>query len=555
MAPRTSDQPPALHPADILEAISDAIPDAPALIWRDTTRTWREFEDRAARLAHAFQAAGLKPGSAVALYLHNSPAYIEAYLATLKMRGVPINTNYRYQAEELEYLLDNADAEAIVFDEETAPRIAALAGKLGRLKIMVEAGPQLTVSGAQRLDEIVASHPPAVRIERSPDDLNMSYTGGTTGLPKGVRNTVGKITRGIMNIAAGALGASAPHSAAEAAEQARAFHEEGRSPVSVVAPPFMHPTGLCYGALVPLMSGGSVVMLPSWSFSAVEMLRTIAQHRATSATIAGEVMAGPIASALEEMAATGQAPDISCLKAMYSSGMIWSARSKTVILEHARDALLIDVVGSTEGHVGTSYARRGAVPDTGVFTPNPTTKVLTPDGREVAPGSGEAGLLACAGDITGSGYHKDPAKSEKTYKTINGVKYVIAGDWATVEADGSIRFIGRDSSCINTGGEKVYAEEVENLIVRMPQVIDCIVVGVPDARWGQVVGAVVTPAPDARLDAATIQQWVRAGLAGYKVPRRIVIGRAPRAPNGKADLSGARDILVKAGSALDAVAS
>lgn len=535
-----------LHVADIFEAISDAIPEAPALVWGKVRRTWREFEDRAARLAATLSEAGLGLGSPVVLYLHNSPAYLEAHLATLKMRGIPVNGNYRYVEDELLYLLENSDAEAIIYDEKLAPRVAAIVGKLEKVKLFVEVGASGAVAGSVLYEEALRSHAPAPRIARDPSDRQLTYTGGTTGLPKGVMRTVGPYARGIMVIAANALGAVPAASVQEAAEQARRLYEEGRSPVSVVGPPFMHSTGMAYGAQVPLMSGGVVVMLPSWSFDAAEMLRTIEEHRAASVTIVGDVIARPLAHELDRAQEAGEPYDISCVRTVYSAGMIWSAETKRALLRHAPDAQLIDVVGSSEGHVGTSYATRDKVPDTGVFTPNPTTKVITADGRLVEPGSGERGMLACTGATVGVGYHRDPEKSAKTYRQIGGVNYAIAGDWATVELDGSIRFLGRESSCINTGGEKVFAEEVENLILRMPNVADCIVVGVPDERWGQVVGAAVAPTPGARVSVEQIQAWVRRELAGYKVPRAIaILDEVPRAPNGKSDLDRAREEIVR----------
>ena len=539
-------EPPILHTADVLEAVNDAIPDAPVLVWRDARRNRREFEDRASRLAAAMVARGLGHGSPVAHYLHNSPAYLETYYATLKLRGVPINANYRYVADELLYLLDNCDAEAIVYDEKLAPQVAAIADRLPNIKMFVEVGSSGLVPGSISLEDAIAAHEPMPRIERDGMDLHMTYTGGTTGMPKGVRNTVGRMAMGVMAIAAGAMGSKRPDTPQEAAEQARKLYEEDRLPVSVVIPPYMHATGMCYGGLTPLLSGGIVVMLPSWSFDAAESLRTIEEHRATSLTIVGDVVARPLANELEEAEARGEPYDISSLRTVYSAGMIWTAPTKRILLKHAPDALLMDVVGSSEGHVGTSYATKDNIPDTGVFTPNPTTKVLREDGSEVVPGSGERGMIACAGATVGAGYHKDPEKSAKTYRTINGVNYVMAGDWATIEADGSIRFLGRDSSCINSGGEKIFAEEVENLILRMPGVADCIVVGVPDERWGQSVGAVLSAEPGVTLTEKAVQDWVRTELAGYKVPRRIaIVAQVPRSPNGKSDLAGARDVILR----------
>jgi acyl-CoA synthetase (AMP-forming)/AMP-acid ligase II len=535
---------PYLHTADVLEAISAAIPDAAAIVWRDQRLSWRDFEGRAARLARAFTDAGLTTGSSVALYLHNSPAYLEAYLGVLKMRGIPFGANYRYAADELHYLLDNADAEAIVYDESLAERVAAVAHRLPNLKLLIEVGSSGAVPRSVSLEQAIAAHAPMAPIERDPFDLIMTYTGGTTGMPKGVRTMIGRQARGLMFITGEALGVKVPDTAQEAGANARALRDAGTAPVGIAIPPFMHATGMVYGAMTPLLAGGTVAMPPSRSFNAAETLKLAQDERAACMAVAGEVIGRPLADEADRAAAAGTPYDLSSLKAVFSGGMIWTAESKRALLRHAPQAVLMDVAGSTEGHVGTSFATIDHVPDTGVFTPLATTMVLTEDGRRVQPGSGERGVLACAGPILSLGYHKDPEKSARTFRQIDGMTYAIAGDWATIDADGSIRLLGRDSSVINTGGEKVFAEEVEEVIMKMPQVADCIVVGLPDPRWGQIVGAVISPRPGATVDAEAVQAWIRGRLADYKAPRRVAFtATPPRAPNGKVNLPAARELL------------
>lgn len=539
------DLPELLHPATVMEAISDAIPDRLALVRGAERRTWREFEARAASLAAGFMAAGLGPGSRVVLYMQNSPAYLEAHLATFKVRGAPINGNYRYLPEELLYLIENSDAEAVVFDEALAPRVAALIGKIGAVKLLVEVGASGAVPGSVSLADIIAAHSPAPRIQREADDLQFTYTGGTTGLPKGVVRPVGPYIRGIWTIGARGAGDMPPRTLAGAVDAAVARSRAGKDRISVVGPPFMHGTGLAFGAMLPLVSGGCVVMLPS-SFDAAEMLRLIDQYRATVVTITGDVMARPLVEALDLARDSGAPYDLSSVEVFYSSGMIWTADVKRRLLDYAPQAELMDIVGSSEGGIGVSRSTKAHIPETGVFTPNPTTTVLTPDGRPVAPGSGEAGLIAASGGTVGAGYHKDPKKSAQTYRNIGGVNYVIAGDWATIDADGSIRFLGRDSACINTGGEKVFAEEVENVILGVHGVADCLVVGIPDPRWGQAVGALVARNANSNVGVAEVQHAVRSALAGYKIPRQVhFVASVPRGANGKPDYKTARQIMTE----------
>jgi fatty-acyl-CoA synthase len=538
-----TEQPLGLHPATLLEGVAGVIPDKPAVMHGDVTFTWHEHEERAARLAAVLAQAGINPAAKVAILLYNGPEWLEAHFAALKVRAVPINVNYRYRAEELRYLLDDADAEALIFHDSLSERLRPVISELPRLRALIRVADGGSVDvEAPEYEEALAAVEPLPPIDRYGDDLWMTYTGGTTGIPKGVMTKVGRVAPGLMQMGFGGLGAEVPTDLDAALDQVRSFHDAGLGIVSVIGPPLMHPTGLVYGAIVPHFAGGCAVTLTQRSYDPKVLLTEVQRRRATNVVIAGEVFCRPMVEELDEAARRGAPYDLSSLRSVFSSGMAWSAESKRRLLEHATGATLVDVVGSSEGAIGLSRATAGDVPPTGIFEPLASTKVIAPDGAEVQPGSGVAGMLAASGNIVGDGYFKDPAKSAKTYRVIDGERYAVAGDWATVEADGRIRFLGRESSCINTGGEKVYAEEVENVIKEIEGVADCLVFGVEDDRWGSVVTAMVSFS-GATAGPAEIKAYVQQRLAGYKAPRLVaLVDAVPRAPNGKADYNRAREM-------------
>lgn len=543
----TTEQPLGLHPATLLEGVATTTPAQPAVMHGDLTFTWAEHEERAARLAAVLDQAGIGPAAKVAILLYNGPEWLEAHFAALKIRAVPINVNYRYRAEELQYLLDDADAEALIFHDSLGERLEPVIGDLPRLKLLLRVvdGGRVAVE-APEYEASLAAAAPLAPIDRFADDLWMTYTGGTTGIPKGVMTKVGRVAPGLMQMGFGGLGAEVPTDLEAALDQVRAFHEAGLDVMSVIGPPLMHPTGLVYGAIVPHFAGGCAVTLPQRSFDPKVLLAEVQRRRATNLVIAGEVFCRPMVEELDDAARRGEPYDLTSLRSVFSSGMAWSAESKRRLLDHAPAATLVDVVGSSEGAIGLCRATAGNVPPTGLFEPLASTKVIAPDGTEVQPGSGVAGMLAASGNIVGDGYFKDPEKSAKTYRIIEGERYAVAGDWATVEADGRIRFLGRESSCINTGGEKVYAEEVENVIKEIDGVADCLVFGMQDDRWGSLVTAMVSFS-GTTTDPAAIKAYVQQRLAGYKAPRLIAaVDAVPRAANGKADYARAREMAKEA---------
>jgi fatty-acyl-CoA synthase len=540
-----------MHYATIWESIADVMPEAPGLSHAEVTRTWAEYDERAARIASALTAAGLGHDSKIGLYLYNGTEYSEVQFGAFKMRGVPVNINYRYLDDELRYLLDNSDAEALVFHSSLADRVARVVGELPNLRLLVEVpddGPTGQVAGAVTYEDLVRGHDPMERIERSEDDIYMLYTGGTTGMPKGVMYAMGDMVRGFVSLGFPALGMMPPTDAADIAGMVRGAYDEGRQTVSVPCAPLMHGTGVWLGAFIPHLTGGHVVTLTSRSLDPHEVLRTVQGHRATSMTIVGDAFAKPIIAAIDEAIERGEPYDTSSLSIMISSGVMWTAEVKQAILDRIEQVVLFDAIGSTEGSMGSQITMKGLPAETAKFTQNPTTKVFTDDDREVTPGSDEVGMVA-AGGMVPIGYFKDPEKTARTFRTIDGVRYSFPGDMAMVAADGSLILLGRGSQVINSGGEKVFPEEVEEAVKRVDGVADCLVVGIDDEKFGQAVTAVVSVDEGATVDEAGIIAEVKTQLAGYKAPRRVVfVAQVPRAPNGKADYKTARQ------QALDAVA-
>jgi fatty-acyl-CoA synthase len=528
--------------ATLWEAISDSIGDVDAIVTGKNRRSWTEYEDRAARLARAFTDAGLGPGSKIGMYLWNGNEYLETQFAGMKIRGVPININYRYLDDELLYLLENSDAEALVFHTSLSDRVARVKDRAKgvRLWIEVDDGGE-SLPGALDYEKVIAGHDPAARIKRDPSDLYMLYTGGTTGMPKGVMYETGGMLQSFIGLVFPVMGVPIP-SIDQIPKQVAELTREGRGNVSIPACPLMHGTGMWLGAMMPQCAGARVVMLEGRSFDASELLRTTAAERATQLVIVGDAFAKPIIGALEQARATRTPVDLSSVKLMISSGVMWTSEVKQALLEWV-DCMLIDAMGSTEGSMGTQVTTRGNIGQTAKFSMGAATKVFTEDGREVVPGSGETGMVAAGGAVP-IGYYKDEAKSRATFREIDGVRYSFPGDWARVEADGTLTLLGRGSNCINTAGEKVYPEEVEEAVKSHEGVVDCLVVGIEDEKFGQRVTGVYSLRPGCEVDPETLRGFTKTRLASYKVPKQLFqVDRVERAPNGKADYKWARKTI------------
>jgi fatty-acyl-CoA synthase len=529
-----------LHFATLWEAIADEIPAAPALTHGTRTIGWGEFELRAARLAGALRAHGLGPGSVVACYLYNCPEYFETFLAALKIRAVPANVNYRYGGAELRALLENCEAEALFFDSALRERVASIRHEVPGVRLVVEVGESscaVGLPGGCGYQELIASSEPAPRMSRSEQDVFLSYTGGTTGLPKGVRYAIGRGVANSLRLREEFLGTSSELGILDyAAEQVRSGHRL----VSIPASPLMHSTGFTFASLPTLTSGGQVATLAGRSFDARELLATIGAVRAQVVAIVGDAFALPLLRALDAGAPDGRY-ETSSLRTICSAGTAWSARVKQRLLVHLPQAALLDFCGSTEGVTyGFRRVRRGEEAVTANFEAARGLRVIGPDRRELP--QGEVGLLA--GPTPAAGYHKDPQRSATTFFTSDGEQLAAPGDLGRIEADGSVTLIGRGSSVINTGGEKVHPAEVEEVINELAGVEECLVAGVPDERFGQLVAAIVVTATDRHVDASDVIAAARRSLAGYKVPRLVVFAEeVPRSPNGKIDYAAARAVL------------
>lgn len=526
-----------MHFATVWESIADVIGDTEALVHGDTRRTWSEFDDRAARLAAAFTAAGLGPDSKIGMYLYNGNEYSEAQYAGLKIRAVPVNVNYRYLDEELWYLLDNADAEAVVFHSSLGDRVARVVERLPKLKLLVEVddGGAGQVAGAVGYEAMIAGNDPAARITRQENDNYMLYTGGTTGMPKGVIYAVAGMTKTLVDGVYPLMGLPGSKDAGDLAAQVLQTTTAGNRLISIPGCPLMHGTGVWLGEMAPHLVGGSVITLSERSFNADEMFTLAAREKATNIVIVGDSFCKPLIRAIDDANKAGTPYDTSSLKVVISSGVMWTAEVKEELLERIPQVLLADFVGSSEGSMGINLTASGLPVETAKFSASAETRVFTDDGRLVVPGSGEIGMIAAGGNVP-LGYYKDDAKSAKTFRTIGGERYSFAGDMATVNADGSITLIGRGSNVINTAGEKVFPEEVEEAVKRVDGVRDCLVIGVDDDKFGQSVTAVASLEDDATVDEQMVITSVKKELAGFKAPKRVVfVDDVPRAPNGKAD--------------------
>jgi acyl-CoA synthetase (AMP-forming)/AMP-acid ligase II len=536
--------------ANIWEPIADAIPDRPAQIRGSRVLTWREFDGRANALARRLIDLGLQRQSKVAAYLYNGPEYLETYYAAFKAALTPVNTNYRYVADELIYLFDNADAEAVVFHASLSPTVEAIRGRLPNVKawIAVAQPGHPAPAFAEDYETIVARKDDRVAPPwgRSNDDLLILYTGGTTGMPKGVMwrlEDLFFVLGGGGNFFLGTPPASRPEECAERVLAAIATGDPVTGPqTTIAAAPLMHGTSQ-FTALMGLTAGGTIATLPSIHFDAVELWTEVARLRANAIAIVGQAFSQPMLQALD---ANPGRWDLSSMRRIGSSGTVWSMENKQGLLRHMPGCSIFDSLGSSEAvGLGVSASGPDGAPETAKFMVTANSACFTEDGRRVQPGSGERGLLAVSGHLP-IGYYKDAEKTERTFKVYEERRWSVPGDWATVEADGSLRLLGRGSQVINTGGEKVFPEEVEEAIKRYPGVRDAAVVGVPDPRFGERICAVVDMGGAAAPRLDEIADHVREHLARYKAPRELVIAPVVRAPNGKLDYTTVRSGALKA---------
>jgi acyl-CoA synthetase (AMP-forming)/AMP-acid ligase II len=526
---------------DMFDAVARVVaPDQPAVIHGRRVITWREFDRRSNNLARALIADGAQPNDKMAFYLRNHSAYLEGLAAAFKARQVHVNVNYRYLADEVHYIFDNSDATTVIFAREFSPIVTELYERLPKVRrwLVVEDGTHETVPPwAESFGALAATGDgKRLQITRSPNDLFFIYTGGTTGMPKGVMWRQDAQRRALLNPA---LVERLPQNLDDHLENIKAA---GGGPICVPACPLMHGTGLVT-AMSALFAGGTVVTLESANFDAQELWAAVDKHRVTQIAISGDAFSRPMLRALDE---AGGRYDLSCVVSIVSSGIMWTTEIKHEFLQHLPQATLLDSFGSTEAvGFGLSIMTADSEAETAKFQIGENISVFSVDGREILPGSGEAGLIASRGPLP-EGYYKDPKKTEETFKRIGGVRYSMPGDFCIVEADGALTLLGRGSGCINTAGEKVFPEEVEEVLKLHSDVEDALVVGVPDERWGQAVTGIVELRQDATFDEAALRVHVRKHLAGFKTPKRLIaVPRMLRAPNGKADYKAVRDLALR----------
>jgi fatty-acyl-CoA synthase len=526
--------------ATVLETVADVRAERTVVTHGERSLTWRQLDERASRLAAFLAGRGVGAEARVAIAAYNGIEYLESLFAVLKLRAVPVNVNYRYQPEEMRHVFGDAQVEAIIFDASLAARVAQARDAAPTLHTLVQVGgvPEAPVSS---YEQVIDAAGPLPRAQRGEDHWLM-YTGGTTGKPKGVLARHSWLYPVACANGFLLLGEPVPDSldALRAATRRLTERGDGDAIVCLPAPPLMHATGM-YTTLGALLASGRVVYLTGRSYDADELARTIAEQRVDTVSIVGDVFALPLADALDRAAQAGRPYDLSSLRRILSVGVTWSADVKRRLLGHG-DFVCRDLVAASEGGpFAISETRRGDHVITARFTLMPGARVIDEMGRDVMPGSGHAGMLAAPADDE-TRYLGDEAETAQTFRMLGDRRWVVPGDLASIEADGSVTFRGRGSRVINTGGEKVFAEEVEQALIEHPGVRDALVVGVPDQRWGHRVTAVVAPV-DSALTADALIAHVAERLADYKKPRRVLfVPDIRRSPSGKADLRWAQAV-------------
>ncbi len=530
----------ALNIADLAEHAIDAVPDRVALICGDEKLTYAELEEKANRLAHYLIDQGVKKDDKVGLYCRNRIEIVIAMLGIVKAGAILVNVNYRYVEGELRYLFDNSDMVALVHERQYSDRVANVLPDTPNVKtiLVIEDGSDgdyARYGGVEFYSAIAQGSPDRDFGGRSADDIYLLYTGGTTGFPKGVmwrHEDIYRVLFGGTDFATGQF-IEDEHDLAKAAA---ANPPMVRYPI----PPMIH--GATQSATwMSIFSGQTTVLAPE--FNADEVWRTIHQHKVNLLFFTGDAMARPLLDALLAHQEQGNEYDLSSLFLLASTAALFSPSIKEKLLELLPNRVITDSIGSSEtGFGGTSIVAKDAPHSGGPrVTIDHRTVVLDEDGNEVTPGSGVRGFIAKKGNIP-VGYYKDEKKTAETFKTINGVRYAIPGDWALVEEDGTVTMLGRGSVSINSGGEKIYPEEVEAALKGHPDVFDALVVGVPDPRYGQHVAAVVQARPGSRPSLAELDRFVRSEIAGYKVPRSLwLVDEVKRSPAGKPDYRWAKE--------------
>ncbi len=521
-----------LNYGDILDAVAPLRASQTAISSDEGELSWGEFDRRSNALARGLMERGAVAGDKICFLLFNGAQYLELLAACFKARLVHVNANFRYLASELDHILENSDSKILVYDWRLAETVAKISAQRRASILLIQVGGVAGADGAVAYEAVVHGQETSpLKIERSPDDLIFIYTGGTTGQPKAVMWPHRSQIIGLLGSAI--TDGSFPQTVGELVarlDDPKAYLRP------LITSPLMHASGL-YAAITTLCNGGHIIVTDnSGPFDGAHHWALVDRYRADSISLVGDTFAKPMLAALEEGEFDGGS-----VRLIGSSGVMWSRDVKLGLLQLLPQVMLYDALGSSESMgLGSSIMTAAGETKTATFKIGPSTKVFAADEREIAPGSGEAGYIARSGPMP-LGYYKDDAKTAAAFRTIAGERYIVPGDLCTVDADGTIHLLGRGSNCINSGGEKIFPEEVEEALKLHPDIADALVFGLPDPQWGSAVQAVVRPEPGRSAEGEDLRDYLRGIIARYKVPKKIAVSQERlRLANGKPDYNGAK---------------
>ncbi len=522
--------------ADIFEGVVDRVPDREAIVHGSTRLTYKELDARSNKAANALKKLGIKKGSHVGIYAFNCVEWLEIMLGAYKLCAIPININYRYVEEELKYLIENADMEAIFYHKQFSRKLENIKGQLPLLKSFIcindHSDDEDAIEESFEFENLIINEDESrLKVQRSGDDQYILYTGGTTGMPKGV---VWRMEDVLMTLGGGIDAVTGEKYKTPEEFADKCFQDQT---IALALAPFMH-GGAQWQSFNAFFSGWKLIINDQISFDADYIWEVVAKEKVMNLTIMGDAMGRPLCDALPKAIEKGL--DLSSLFVLSSTASVFSATIKDTILEFLPNLFLIDAVGSSEtGATGVNiHTKDGKLKDSGggpKFTKPEFSEILNLDTKEIIPPSDTQtiGYLARKGHVP-LAYYKDEEKSKKTFIEVNGERYSIPGDMAKYEADGQMTLLGRGSVSINSGGEKIFPEEVEMALKAHPNIFDCLVVGVKDDRWGQKVVAVIQRREDIEMSLEEIKEVASKYIASYKMPKAIVFSELiERAPSGK----------------------